>query len=241
MVVRGFQDCTEYDCIETYAPVIQLVDFCFLMSAAIKLNLTVHQMDIKTAFLNDDLHNEELFMEISEEVLYFEELRKTKICPLKKALYGLCIIPKRWYAKFRYPFQQCIFVWRNNGLYVIVALYVDDLLIIRNNVQKILSLKICLSTIFEMLDLGEPRIFLGIEIEKVPDGMLLYQKKFIKKLLSKFGMSECNPVQTPCVTTDATRKGVKHRLLNVTENDFRKIPFCQAIGSLLYLMRQDLT
>jgi hypothetical protein len=130
--------------------VIRLADFHFLLAVAQKYKLAIHQMDVKTAFLNGELEND-VYMEIPEGVEGFEILRQKYVCKLNKALYGLRVSPRRWYEKFKetmlklkftvYPFQTCIFHWSNGKDLVIVGLYVDDILIIGNNNSKIKNLK----------------------------------------------------------------------------------------------------
>ena len=173
LVIRGFQDKNNYDRTETYSPVMRLMDFRFLVSIANKYNLCMQQMDVKTAFLHGILE-EDIYMYIPDGVKGKENLKSDYVCALKKALYGLKISPKKWYERFKeqimkqgfnpYPFQSCLFIWRNKESFVVVGLYVDDLLIVGNNPNKIKSLKFNLNKVFDMVDLKEPKIFLGIEI-----------------------------------------------------------------------------
>ena len=60
-------------------------------------NLGIHQMNIKTAFLNGDL-NEEIYIEQPEKVIV--KGQEHKVCKLVKFLYGLKHAPKQWHEKF---------------------------------------------------------------------------------------------------------------------------------------------
>lgn len=130
-------------------------------------------MDVKTAFLNGEIDTD-MYMEIPEGVECTEQFRRTKVCKLKKSLYGLKISPKKWDEKFSKEVRKlglendihepCLFTWRKNGKLVLLLLYVDDLLLAGNDKKKIERVKSHLSRVFEMKDLGEPKIFLGIEI-----------------------------------------------------------------------------
>ena len=74
--------------------------------------------------------------------------------------------------------------------------------------------------------------------------VFLNQRTFIEKLLKKFKLQECNPVQTPCVTNESEKKSIKRKRYGFDESDLNEIPFRQAVGSLLYLAsgtRPDLT
>ncbi|KAA3483389.1 Zinc finger, CCHC-type [Gossypium australe] len=68
-----------------------------ILTIATLRNLEVHQMDVKTAFLNEDL-DEEIYMEQLEgHVVLGQEM---KVCKLVKSLYGLKQGPKQWHEKF---------------------------------------------------------------------------------------------------------------------------------------------
>jgi hypothetical protein len=71
-----------------------------LVSIATKLGLALHQMDVKTAFLNGVL-DRKIFMEIPDGIVGKDELKENYICELKKSLYGLKISPRRWYERFK--------------------------------------------------------------------------------------------------------------------------------------------
>ena len=68
-----------------------------LFALASLYNLNVHQMDVKTAFLNGDL-DEEIYMEQPEG--YVLPGNEQKVCKLVKSLYGLKQAPKQWHQKF---------------------------------------------------------------------------------------------------------------------------------------------
>lgn len=97
-----------------------------------------------------------------------------------------------------------------------------------------------------MVDLKYPKKFLGIELLKDSEtnAIFLRRRMFIEKLLKRFKLDDCNSVKTPCVTNKSERKGIKRKLDNYIDSDLKDIPFCQCIGSLLYLAnatRPDLT
>lgn len=96
LVIRGFKDKNTYELSETYAPVSRLPVIRSALSVINKYDLEVHQLDVKTAFLNGILEDE-VFMEIPEGL---EIDRKSKMCKLRKTLYGLKTSPKRWNIRF---------------------------------------------------------------------------------------------------------------------------------------------
>ena len=97
-----------------------------------------------------------------------------------------------------HTFQSCIFIWRKKEKFVIVLLYVDDILICGNSSDKIIETKRQLKENFEMKDMREPEKFLGIEIrhDKVNKTMFLNQQSYVEKLFKKFNMENCKPVHT---------------------------------------------
>ncbi len=244
LVVRGYTDRNYYDRTETYAPVSRITDVRFLLAIANKFKLEIHQLDIKTAFLNGDLEKP-VFMEVPEGYENRAEMKTKYVCKLEKALYGLKVSPRKWYEKFRetmvkinfeiYPFQTCMFTWNKNENFIILLLYVDDILIVGNCKDKIQQTKSKLSQAFEVKDMGTPEKFLGIEIIRDVKNhvMMLHQKQFIHKILTKFGMLDCKPVKTPMITNEGERKSQQLKLENSDTNE--NVPYRQAIGSLLYL------
>ncbi len=131
-------------------------------------------------------------------------------------------------------------MWKQNEIFALLLLYVDDILLVSNSAKKEEEIKTVLKNEFTMTDLGSPRKFLGIEIMRNRDGqkMFLSQKKFVNGILKRFNMTECKSVAVPMTTVDSqsTNTNLKY--------DGKDIPFRQAIGSLLYLQnatRPDIT
>ena len=163
-------------------------------------------MDVKTAFLHEDLE-EEIYMRQPKgfEVKGKENL----VCKLKKSLYGLKQSPRMWYQKFdtymlrlnfvRSNSDHCVYVKRTDDQFVILTLYVDDMLLIGNSVKMVNSVKSLLAKKFEMKDLGPANFILGMQIRRDREKQKLWlrQEKYIKEILKKFNMIDCKPVSTP--------------------------------------------
>ena len=124
-----------------------------------KYNLDVRQLDVKTAFLNGMIY-EEIFMEISEGMQYSDKIKQTKVCKLERALYGLRISPKRWNERFTEAAlrigldsndcEPCLFTWSEKDKFLILLLYVHDMLIASNDKTKLNEVKTKLQDEFEM-------------------------------------------------------------------------------------------
>lgn len=259
IVARGFADTNVYDIDETYAPVAGLTDIKFLLAAANKFELPIHHLDVKTAFLNGKL-DKKVYMKIPQGLKEYlnkqEAFEQEYILELEKSIYGLKVSPKRWNVRFdkamkkmrfsSYPFQPCLYIWRNGTKFAIVLVYVDDIMMISNDELKMKEIKNKMKNEFETNDLGDVQKFLGMEIYRDTSKKLiiLHQQSLTNKILHKFGMNDkVRNVSTPMLTNDAERK---QELKENTDKYFNriKVPYRQAIGSLLYLAnctRPDIT
>nr|GEY76848.1 zinc finger, CCHC-type [Tanacetum cinerariifolium] len=97
LVIQGFRQKEGIDFFDTYAPVARITTIRLLLALAAIHDLVIHQMDVKTAFLNGDL-DEEIYMKQPEG--YVMHGHENKVCKLKKSLYGLKQAPKQWHQKF---------------------------------------------------------------------------------------------------------------------------------------------
>jgi len=128
-------------------------------------DLEVHQMDVKTAFLYEDI-NAEIFMKQPEGY----SNGSNQVCYLKKSLYGLKQSLHCWYHWIHEFMLEHSFRWAeaDHAVYytdrLIVAIYVDDLVIVGKELNDVNSMKCLLASIFEMIDLGEIHVCLGIQV-----------------------------------------------------------------------------
>ena len=97
LIAKGFKQKEGIDFFDTYAPVARITSIRVLMTLASIFYLYVHQMDVKSAFLNGDL-DEEVYMEQLKGFVMFGN--EKKFCKLVKSLYGLKQVPKQWHEKF---------------------------------------------------------------------------------------------------------------------------------------------
>ena len=104
------------------------------------MDLELYQMDIKTAFLNREL-DEEIYM---DQPLGFKlKGQERKVCKLKRSIYGLKQASRQWNLKFHQAILEdgftmmekdhCMCIKRSNNYFIIMSLYVDDILIARND------------------------------------------------------------------------------------------------------------
>jgi hypothetical protein len=186
-------------------------------------DLELHQMDIKTAFMNGDLL-ENVYM---AQPKGFAVKGKEHIgCHMRKSIYGLKQASRQWYLKFdetirSFGFKEneednCIYVKFRNGKFIFLILYVDDILLASSDVSLLLEIKMFLSSNFDMKDLGEASFVLGIEIhrDRKKEILGLSQKVYLEKVLKKFSLHACNPTPATIV------KGDKYKSFQSPRNQY---------------------
>ncbi|WJX83794.1 hypothetical protein P8452_66428 [Trifolium repens] len=245
LVLKGFKQREGIDFGEIFAPVVKMQSIRMVLGLPASLDLEVEQMDVKTAFLRGDLH-EEIYMEQPDG--FVEKGKEDYVCKLVKSLYGLKQAPRQWYQKFNSVMiehgykmtkaDHCVF-FRNfsEGDFIILLLYVDDMLIVGKNISRIKELKNTLSESFAMKDLGEARKILGIEIVRDRNEKKLYlsQEKYVEKVLRRFSMDKAKAVSIPL----ASHFKLSHKLCPSTNEEklsMKSIPYSSAVGSLIYAM-----
>ena len=92
LVIKGFRQKEGLDYFDTYSPVTRITSIRLLIALATVYDLQIHQMDVKTAFLNGELE-EEIYMEQPEG--FIVPGQENKVCRLVKSLYGLKQAPKQ--------------------------------------------------------------------------------------------------------------------------------------------------
>ena len=135
-------------------------------------------------------------------------------CQLKKPIYGLKQTSRQWCLKFdeiirRFEFKEnkvdnCIYVKFRGSKFIILVLYVDDILLASSNKDMLLETKRFLSLNFDMKDLGEASYILSTEIHRDKSkGVLgLSQKAYIDGVLKKYNMHKCSASPTLIVKGD---------------------------------------
>ena len=203
-------------------------------------------MDVKTTFLHGDLE-EEIY--ITQPYGFKVAGKENWVCKLNKSLYGLKQSPRQWYKRFdqfmigqnytRSSFDHCVYFRKlQDGSFIYLLLYVDDMLIASRNQGEICRLKAQLSKEFEMKDLGEAKKILGMEIarDRQRGTLCLTQKQYLKKVLQRFGVSEKTK---PVSTSLAPHFKLSASQCPKTEEEreyMSKVPYSNAVGSLMYAM-----
>lgn len=143
LVVRGHTQRHGIDYDEIFTPVARYESIRTLLAASVNEEMYIHQMDVVTAYVQGDLSNE-IYMEQPEMFIKYEE---SKVCKLQKLLYGLKQSGRKWYKKIdgyitsiggkRTMADPCIYVFYNNDDRVIMAIYVDDIILASKKIEKL--------------------------------------------------------------------------------------------------------
>ena len=242
LVAKGFTQKDGVNYKETFSPVSKKDSFRIIMALVAHYDLELHQMDVKTAFLNGNL-NEEVYMD--QPMGFIEKGKEHMVCKLKRSIYGLKQASRQWYLKFNdtivsFGFKEntvdrCIYLKVSGSKFIFLILYVDDILLATNDLHLLYETKRFLSNNFEMKDMGEATYVIGIEIfRNRSQGMLgLSQKSYINKVLERFRMQNCSASPVPI------QKGDKFSLMQCPQNDLERkqmqaIPYASVVGSLMY-------
>ncbi|GJR72475.1 zinc finger, CCHC-type containing protein [Tanacetum coccineum] len=236
LLIQGFRQKEEIDYFDTYAPVACITTIRLFLAQAAIHNLMIHQMDVKTAFLNGDL-DEEVYMKQPEG--FVMPGNEHKVCKLVKSLYGLKQVPKQWHQKFDEVVlssgfllnqsDKCVYSkFDSSGKGVIICLYVDDMLIFGTDQNQVDKTKKFLSSKFSMKDMGEADVILGIKIKRENKGIVITQSHYIEKILKKFNREDCSPVSTPMDPVEKLKPN--------TGKPVDQLEYSRAIGCLMYAM-----
>lgn len=235
LVAKGYSQQYGIDYGETFSPVVRFTSIRTVLAYGVQNDIEIHQMDVETAFLNGEL-KEDIFMAQPEG--YVLKGNEHLVCKLKKSIYGLKQSPRCWnkcLSDFlsEIGFHQscadpCVFIRNENDEMIIIAVYVDDLVLLCKDQNKLRDLKKVLMEKFKMKDLGPIHFILGISVTQDEDSLSLCQSQYIKLMLKKYGLWDSIPVSVPADPNIKFRKddGISKK---VESNMYQSM-----IGSLLY-------
>nr|GEZ79842.1 retrotransposon protein, putative, Ty1-copia subclass [Tanacetum cinerariifolium] len=202
-------------------------------------------MDVKTAFLNGYL-NEEVYMEQPEG--FVNPKYPNRVCKMKRSIYGLKQASMQWNKGFddeikKFGFTQnrdepCVYLKASGSNITFLILYVDDILIIGNNIPMLQSVKTYLGRCFAMEDLGKAAYILRIKIYRDISRRLigLCQSAYIEKILKQYCMekSKCGsiPMQEKLKLSKSQGASTPAELKRM-----QNVPYASAVGSIMYVVR----
>ncbi|KAK1613122.1 hypothetical protein QYE76_036795 [Lolium multiflorum] len=209
LVAKGFKQKYGVDYEDTFSRVVKSATIRLVLSLAVSRNWKLRQLDVKNAFLHGVLE-EEVYMR--QPPGYFDPSRRGYICRLDKALYGLKQAPRAWYARLSSKLHQLgfsasradtsLFFYNKRGVTIYMLVYVDDIVVVSSSDSAVDALLHDLGMDFALKDLGELHYFLGIEVKKDTDGIILSQEKYARDIIARVNMAGCKPVDTPLSTSE---------------------------------------
>lgn len=143
---------------------------------------------------------------------FWEAGMEGKVVRLMRALYRLKQAPRAWNSRIDTFLVEKLGLVKStvdpnlyysiiNGKYIVLLLYVDDLILAGGNHQEMDKVEECLAQEFEMTRMGKPSILLGAELVYGHDGIWIHQRRYIMDLLHRYGMENCNPLKDPMSTS----------------------------------------
>jgi hypothetical protein len=134
------------------------------------------------------------------------------VCKLDKALYGLKQAPRAWYSKLSTKLttlgfkaskaNTSLFIYRRHDVTMFLLVYVDDIIVISSCRVEVDALLKDLNSEFALKDLGDLHYFLGIQVRREGDTIILSQEKYVADLLEPAGMKNCMSLATPLSTSE---------------------------------------
>ncbi|CAL9020273.1 unnamed protein product [Prunus brigantina] len=243
LVANGFLQKEGINYTETFCPVVKHVTIRIVLSLVVSQDWPIRQLDVQNAFLHGHL-TEEVYM---RQPKGFEDpSRPHHVCRLRKSLYGLKQAPRAWFHQFSEFLLQhgfvgsqadhSLFIYNSHGVYILLLIYVDDILITGNQSNKVQSLITSLSKAFAMKDLGPLSYFLGIEVTRMPTGLHLSQNKYTCDLLIRAHLQDSKPCATPVAS--GSQLSVMDGIPLSDPHEYRSV-----VGALQYLTvtRPDIT
>ncbi|GKA96805.1 retrotransposon protein, putative, ty1-copia subclass, partial [Tanacetum coccineum] len=168
LVAKGFTQTPGIDYEETFSLVADIRAIRILIAIAAFYDYKIWQMDVKTAFLNGYLYKEQASRQWNKR--FDDEIKK--------------------FGFSQNHDEPCVYIKASRSYVTFLILYVDDILIMGNNILMLQDVKSYLGRCFAMKDLGEAAYILRIKIYRDRSKRLigLCQSAYIEKILKRYYM-----------------------------------------------------
>ena len=235
LCVRGDKQVPGIDFTESYSPVVQWTSICLILILSLVLNWRTVQTDYTNAFAQSTLA-EEVYMEIPKDFMTSDK-NNDYVLKLNKSLYGLRQAPLSWLTHLKEHLEQrgfvpskvdqCLFINHDKKIFCLV--YIDDVVWVAPDRQRIDKVLESLKDEFEMTVEGDVMAFLGIQFKRLSGREIeMQQIGLIKRVLKATGLQDCNPDKTPA----------SQKPLGTDKNgpEFaEQLSYSLVVGMLLYL------
>ena len=216
IVAGGHRQTYGVNYTETFSSAVKMPSVRVILALAAQMDWEIHQIDIKSAYLNAPL-KEEVYMHPPRGVL--KAGQEGKVCRLRKAMYGLKQAGHEWYETLAAVFYQLgysrssvdhsVFYKRISGEIVIVTVATDDMAVIGSTIDVVKSFKRGIASHFGVADLGKIHWYLGFEIKRNRKlrTISINQKAYIEAMATKFGLADAKPVSLPALPGEILSRG----------------------------------
>lgn len=242
LVARGFSQKYGIDYEETYSPVMKMSTLRLLLAIACTKSYKVKYADFEAAYLQSDM-NEEIYM---RQPVGFEKNDlegKPYACLLKKSLYGLKQSGRNWNLRInkwlldngftRSKYDTCLYLAKKKKGFLVVLLYVDDMIRITSDSETWDDLLKKMQTELKVNNLGDAKWILGMLISQDQRGISIDQSKYVKSLLEKHKMDTSTPVKTPMVPVSESHSELEEEARTESTPEIRET-YLKIVGGLIY-------
>ncbi|GKA45079.1 putative RNA-directed DNA polymerase, partial [Tanacetum coccineum] len=268
LVAKGYTQTHRIDYEETFSPVAKIKSIRIMLAIAAFYDYKIWQMDVNTAFLNEKL-TEDVFMAQPED--FENEKYPKRVCKLQKAIYRLKQASRSWNLCFhekvtqfgfsRSEDESYVYVKVSGSVVVFLVLYVDDILLIGNDIPMLQSVKDWLGRCFAIKDLGDAAHILGIKIyrDRTKRLIRLSQDTYFDKILKRFRIKNSKKGNLPLhhgiddeqrfLDTYFDKILKRFRIKNSKKGNLPlhhgiddeldkmiRVPYASAIGSIMFLV-----
>nr|GEZ51305.1 putative zinc finger, CCHC-type [Tanacetum cinerariifolium]GEZ66745.1 putative zinc finger, CCHC-type [Tanacetum cinerariifolium] len=167
------------------------------------------------------------------------------VCKFKKSIYGLKQASRQRYLKvdevmkkhniIKNQVDQCVYLKMSGRNFIILVLYVDDILLASNNIDLLHESKCFLFRNFDMKDLGEASYVIGIEIhqDQANEKLGLSPKEYIERILNRFNKQHCSLTVAPVIKGDVFGSH-QYSKTEFEYEEIKRILYALIVGSLMY-------
>nr|GEY10370.1 hypothetical protein [Tanacetum cinerariifolium] len=235
LVAQGHTQEEGIDYEEVFAPITRIEAIRLFLAYASFMGFTLYQMDVKSSFLYGTI-DEEVY--VMQPPRFQDPQFPDRVYKVEKAMYGLHQAPRAWYGTLskylldngfqRGTIDQTLFIRKHRGDFLLVQVYVDDIIFGSSNPQLCREFEALMHDKFQMSALGELNLFLGLQVLQKKDGIFLSQDKYVGDILKKFGYSDVRSANTLMDKENPWGK-------NGPSKDVELHLYRSMIGSLMYL------
>jgi Reverse transcriptase (RNA-dependent DNA polymerase) len=244
LVAKYFKQILGVDYDKIFSPVAMFKSIQMLLAIAAFYDYEIWKIDVKTVFLNKNLENDVYMIQFTG----FEDPKNAeKICKLLRSIYGLKQVPRSWNLRFdeevkkfifiRCEEEPCVYRKTSGSVITFLILYVDDILLMGNDILLLQLAKSSLKKVFSIKYLGETVYILGIKIyrDRFKRLIKLSQNTYIDKVLNWFSMQNSKKGFLP-MNYDSQLSKTQYLLTTDEQSIMSRVPYASAIGSIMYVI-----